>query len=58
MKLLGFILLLSGWGIVMASISMLRGSAVLAFILAGIAVEILGLVLVARAHLDATEGHE
>src|SRR5262245_51874781 len=50
MKLLGFILLLSGWGIVMAALVMLHGKATLVFILAGVAVEIVGLALVARAH--------
>jgi hypothetical protein len=56
MKLLGFILLLSGWGIVAAALVMLHGKATPAFIVAGVAVEILGLVLVARAHLPAREG--
>jgi hypothetical protein len=55
MKLLGFLLLLSGWGIVVAALSMLRGTAVSIFIFAGIAVETLGFVLVARAHLPANE---
>jgi len=56
MKLLGFILLLSGWGIVMAALVMLHGKATLVFILAGVAVEIVGLALVARAHMPAKEG--
>ena len=56
MKLLGFILLLSGWGVVVAAISMLHGKAMPAFILAGVVVEILGLTLVARAHLPSAEG--
>jgi hypothetical protein len=55
MKLLGFLLLLSGWGIVLAAVAMLRGKAVSAFILAGVAVEILGFVLVARSHLPVSE---
>lgn len=55
MKLAGFLLLLSGWGIVVASLAMLHASAVSAFILCGVAVEILGFVLVARAHLPARE---
>ena len=56
MKLLGFILLLSGWGIVVAALRMLHSAGAAAlFIGAGLAVEILGLVLVARTHLPVTE---
>ena len=55
MKLGGFLLLLSGWGIVVAALAMLHGSAVTAFIVAGMVVEILGLMLVMRAHLPETE---
>lgn len=51
MKSLGFLLLLAGWGIVLAAVALLAGSAPrAAFVLAGIGVEILGLVLVIRAH--------
>ena len=57
MKLAGFFLLFSGFGIVVAALSMLHGSAVSVFILCGVAVEILGFVLVARAHLPAREGN-
>jgi len=56
MKLGGFLLLLSGWGIVVAAFALLHGGAVSEFILAGVAVEILGLVLVLRAHLPAPKG--
>jgi hypothetical protein len=56
MKILGLILLLSGWGIVVAAISMLHGKAMPAFILAGVVVEVLGLTLVARSHLPTGEG--
>lgn len=55
MKLGGFLLLLSGWGIVVAALAMLHGRAVSGFILAGLAVEILGVALVMRAHLPKTE---
>jgi len=55
MKLLGFLLLLSGWGIVVAALALLHGGAVPAFVSAGFAVEILGLVLVLRAHLPLLE---
>lgn len=51
MKLIGLLLLLSGWGIVLAALLMLHGKATFVFILLGVAVEILGFVFVARAHL-------
>ncbi len=51
MKLGGFLLLLSGWGIVVTALALLHGSAAPAFIYSGMAVEILGTVLVFRAHL-------
>ncbi|HTM36004.1 MAG TPA: hypothetical protein VL156_04615 [Terriglobales bacterium] len=53
MKLGGFLLLLSGWGIVIAALTLLHGHRVAPFIYAGFAVEILGLVLVFRGHLPA-----
>ncbi len=53
MRLVGFLLLLSGWGIVVAALALLHGAAISVFILAGVAVEILGFVLVARAHLPS-----
>jgi hypothetical protein len=51
MKILGFLLILAGWAIVITAIALLvvvvpRA----AFVLAGIGVEILGLVLVIREH--------
>ena len=51
MKVGGFLLLLSGWGIVVAALALLHGRAVAAFIYTGLAVEILGLVFVFRGHL-------
>lgn len=51
MKVGGFLLLLSGWGIVVAALALLHGRAVVAFIYAGLAVEILGLIIVFRGHL-------
>lgn len=57
MKLLGFLLLLSGWMIVVAAQALLHGGASAAFIVAGVAVEILGLGVAARAHLPASEGN-
>ena len=56
MKLGGFLLLLSGWSIVVAALALLHGNAVSIFVLSGVAVEILGLILVARAHLPVGEG--
>jgi hypothetical protein len=55
MKLGGFLLLLSGWGIVVAALMLLHGGALSAFIVAGLAVEILGLVLVAKSHIPLSE---
>jgi hypothetical protein len=55
MKLLGFLLLVSGWGIVETAFYLLHGNALPAFIVAGLGVEILGLVLVTRAHLPSAE---
>jgi hypothetical protein len=55
MKIGGFLLLLSGWGIVVAALAMLHGAVVSGFILAGFAVEILGLLLVIRGHLPLGE---
>jgi hypothetical protein len=52
MKLLGFFLLLSGWGIVVAAIALLAATApaLVLFVLAGTGVELLGLLLVVRSH--------
>lgn len=52
MKIAGFFLLLAGWVLVLAAIVLLPAASTRAvFLLAGIGVEILGLVLFARAHL-------
>lgn len=58
MKLGGFLLLLSGWGIIVAALVLLHGRAVLAFIYAGLAVEILGMIFVFRGHLPPSEDEE
>jgi hypothetical protein len=51
MKLAGFFLLLAGWIIVAAAvILLLPANAKAVFVLAGVAVEILGLTLVIRAN--------
>jgi hypothetical protein len=52
MTILGFAMLVSGWLLVIATLALLRpGIARNAFIVAALAVEALGLVLVARAHI-------
>ncbi len=52
MRLIGFVLMASGWGLVLAALAMLSAPTPrLAFALAGIAVQILGLVLTVRDHL-------
>ena len=59
MKFLGFLLLLAGWGIVLTAVVLLAASAPrVAFVLAGIGVEILGLILVIRAHPAPRGEHE
>jgi hypothetical protein len=52
MKLAGFLLLLAGWLLVLSAVVLLAApSPRAAFVLAGVAVEVLGLVLVVRTHL-------
>jgi len=52
MELAGFLLLVSGWAIVLAAAALLKALPLeTAFILAGVATELVGLVLVIRAHL-------
>ena len=56
MKLTGFLLLLTGWVLTLSAIVLLpRAGARAAFMLAGIAVELLGVALVTRAHLLQNE---
>lgn len=51
MKILGFLLLVSGWAIVLTAVALLmREAPRAAFVLAGIGVEIIGFVLLVRAH--------
>lgn len=57
MKLIGFLLLVSGWGIVVTALRLLHGTPVSVFILLGVGVEILGLIFAAKAHLPASEDH-
>jgi hypothetical protein len=52
MKLTGFLLQLAGWTIVVAAVALLPSSgARVAFVLAGLATELLGLSLAIRSHL-------
>lgn len=52
MRIAGFLLLLSGWGIACEALQLLRMEVARnAFVLAGIGVEVVGLALVARSHM-------
>jgi hypothetical protein len=55
MKLSGFLLLPSGWAIVVGALMMLHGGALSAFIVTGLAVEILGLALFAKSHIPLSK---
>jgi hypothetical protein len=56
MKLVGFLLMLAGWFLVLTALEMLSAATPRAlFVLAGIAVEALGLALVFRANLARPE---
>ena len=56
MKLVGFLLLVSGGVIVLTAIAMLPPTAARgAFAVAGLAIEIVGLVLVFRSHMPPKE---
>jgi uncharacterized membrane protein YjjB (DUF3815 family) len=50
MKLAGFLLLISGWIVVLASVALLGNGARIAFVLAGIAIGALGLGLEIDGH--------
>ena len=51
MKLAGFLLLGTGWAIALAAVVLLRTAPERSvFVLAGVGVEVLGLILVVRAH--------
>jgi hypothetical protein len=59
MKFAGFLLLLSGWAIVVAAVLLLLpANARAVFVLAGVGVEILGLALVIRSNPLATREKE
>jgi hypothetical protein len=51
MKMAAFLLLVAGWFLVLAALALLRTPGARgAFVLAGLGVEVLGLVLIFRAH--------
>jgi hypothetical protein len=53
LRLAGFLLLLAGWGLVLAALALLASEGPRAvFVLAGMGVQTLGLALVARSHLS------
>jgi putative exporter of polyketide antibiotics len=52
MRLTGFLFLLAGWLIVLAAVALLAARLPrAAFVLAGLGVEVLGLIFVVRSHL-------
>ena len=56
MKVGGFLMLLAGWFLVLAAIVLFPSPVMRAvFILAGVAVEVLGLILAFRSHLIPRE---
>ena len=56
MKIAGFFLLVAGWMIVLCALVLLASSPARAgFALAGVGVEVLGLVLIFRSHLTLRE---
>jgi hypothetical protein len=57
MKAAGFLLLLAGWALALAAVALLpSGGARNGFLVAGLGVEMLGLVLTVRSHLTAGAG--
>lgn len=51
MRFAGFLLLLAGWALILTALAILPSPAPrTVFVLSGLAVEVLGLVLAARAH--------
>jgi hypothetical protein len=59
MRFFGFLLLLAGWVIVLTALALMVADAPrIIFVLAGVGVEIVGLVLVIRAHPLRRGAHE
>lgn len=56
MKFAAILLLLAGWGIVLSSLALLRSASALAsFVVAGTAIELMGLFLAFHSHLNVSE---
>jgi hypothetical protein len=56
LKVAGLFLLLSGWALVVTALALLGSApARTGFVMAGIGVEIVGMILVARSHLPVRE---
>lgn len=56
MKVVGFLMLLAGWFLILAAIVLFASPPLrAAFVLAGIAVEVLGMILAFRSHLIPRE---
>jgi hypothetical protein len=56
-KFASLLLLIAGWGIVLAALVALQADAIRGgFVVAGIAVEALGITLLLRAHMNPTGG--
>jgi hypothetical protein len=55
MRLVGFLLLLAGWGIVLTAIAILASAARAGFALAGVGVEVAGLTMVVQSHRPREE---
>jgi hypothetical protein len=59
MKITGILMMPAGWCIVLAALVLLRAFLALdLFVAAGVGVEILGLVLLTRSHVEAQRGNE
>ena len=59
MKIAGFLLLLAGWLLMLSALALLaRGGPRGAFLFAGLAVVVLGLVLFTRSHLTPKDDGE
>ncbi len=59
LRIAGFLLLLTGWILMLAAVVMLSALPPrTAFAVAGFAVEILGFVLVARSHIPKRKKHD
>jgi hypothetical protein len=51
MRMVGFFFLITGWIIVLSAIALLQATLQSAFVFAGFAVQLAGLIIVVRAHM-------